>query len=228
MDALVELAERERLLLIEDCAQAHGARFKGQRVGSFGTLAAFSFYPTKNLGACGDGGAVLTRDRALADRLRRLRNYGQTTRYHHQERGINSRLDELQAALLRVKLERLDACNARRRELARYYRLSFDGVVHPVELPAAEHVYHLYVVRHPERDALRATLRELGMETQVHYPVPVHLQTAYADLGRGPGSLPVTEHTAASIVSLPMYIGLGHADVVRIGASFSARKREAA
>jgi dTDP-4-amino-4,6-dideoxygalactose transaminase len=228
MDALVGLAARAGLLLIEDCAQAHGARYKGKRVGTFGALAAFSFYPTKNLGACGDGGAVLARDPLLADRLRRLRNYGQTTRYHHQERGINSRLDELQAALLRVKLEQLDVCNAHRRELAGHYRQSFDGVIHPVESPGTEHVYHLYVVRHPERDALRATFRDLGMETQVHYPVPVHLQPAYADLGYGLGSLPVTEQTAATIVSLPMYIGLSAAEVARVGESFSASRREAA
>jgi dTDP-4-amino-4,6-dideoxygalactose transaminase len=228
LDALVELADRAGLLLIEDCAQAHGARFKGRRVGTFGTLAAFSFYPTKNLGACGDGGAVLTADRALADRVRRLRNYGQSARYRHEVRGINSRLDELQAAILHCKLDRLDVCNAERRELARHYRQFFTGVVHPHEAASAEHVYHLYVVRHPDRDALRATLRELGMGTQIHYPVPVHLQPAYADLGYGPGSLPVTERTAATILSLPMYPGLSREAVARVGAAYSTLKREAA
>jgi dTDP-4-amino-4,6-dideoxygalactose transaminase len=217
MGPLTELADRHGLLLVEDCAQAHGARSQGRLVGTFGQLAAFSFYPTKVLGAYGDGGAVLTSDPALAARLRRLRTYGQTDRYHHAERGINSRLDEVQAAILGVKLAHLDAQIAERRRLADGYRLHLTGVDHPVEADGVEHVYHLYVVRSPRRDDLRARLRERGMETQIHYPLPVHLQPAYADLGYPPGSLPATERACATIVSLPMYSGLDAAAIARVG-----------
>jgi dTDP-4-amino-4,6-dideoxygalactose transaminase len=217
MDALTALAARHGLLLVEDCAQAHGARYKGRPVGTFGQLAAFSFYPTKNLGAYGDGGAVLTSDPALADRLRRLRTYGQVERYHHLERGINSRLDEIQAAILGVKLAHLDAQIAERRRLADCYRDHLGGMDHPVEAEGVEHVYHLYVVRSPRRDDLRARLHERGMETQIHYPTPVHLQPAYADLGYAPGSLPATESACATIASLPMYPGLDADEIVRVG-----------
>src|SRR5262249_29298719 len=158
---------------------------------------AFSFYPTKILGAYGDGGAVMTPDPALADRLRRLRTYGQAERYHHVERGINSRLDEVQAAILGVKLAHLDTHIAERRRLADCYRHHLGGVDHPVAAHGVEHVYHLYVVRSPRRDDLRARLRERGMETQIHYPVAVHLQPAYADLGYRSGSLPATESACA-------------------------------
>jgi dTDP-3-amino-3,4,6-trideoxy-alpha-D-glucose transaminase len=217
MDTLTALAARHGLLLVEDCAQAHGARYKGRPVGTFGQLAAFSFYPTKILGAYGDGGAVLTSDPGLAARLRRLRTYGQAERYHHLERGINSRLDEIQAAILGVKLAHLDAQIAERRRLADCYRDHLGGVEHPVEADGVEHAYHLYVVRSPRRDDLRARLRELGMETQIHYPLPVHLQPAYADLGYAPGSLPATEAACATIASLPMYSGLDANEIVRVG-----------
>ncbi|MEX2015862.1 MAG: DegT/DnrJ/EryC1/StrS family aminotransferase [Candidatus Hydrogenedentales bacterium] len=211
MQSLTAIAQRHGLLLIEDCAQAHGARYHGQLAGTFGDLAAFSFYPTKNLGAYGDGGAVITRDDALAARLRRLRNYGQEQRYHAVERGMNSRLDEMQAAILRVKLRHLDEHNARRRQIAAAYTRLLHGVETPRCCPdaaAIQHVFHLYVVRHRRRGELRAALHRQGIAPQVHYPVPVHLQQAYADLGYARGSLPVTERAADEILSLPLYVGL--------------------
>lgn len=216
LDALGDLCQRHGLLLIEDCAQAHGALWRGRKAGTVGHLGTFSFYPTKNLGALGDGGAVITRDAALADRLRRLRNYGQTQRYHHDERGVNSRLDELQAAILRVKLAHLDAHNAERRRLAAVYSAALTGVTLPIERPEAQHVYHLYVVRHPQRDALMAHLKARDIGTLIHYPIPNHLQAGYRDLGYAVGSLPHTERAAAEIVSLPLYIGLTDADVARV------------
>ena len=222
LDALGELCQRHGLLLIEDCAQAHGALWRGRKAGTVGHLGTFSFYPTKNLGALGDGGAVITRDAALADRLRRLRNYGQTQRYHHDERGVNSRLDELQAAILRVKLAHLDAHNAERRRLAAGYSAALTGVTLPIERPDAHHVYHLYVVRHPQRDALMAHLKARDIGTLIHYPIPNHLQAGYADLGYAVGSLPHTERAAAEIVSLPLYIGLTDADVARVASAVGA------
>lgn len=208
MEALMELASRHGLAVVEDCAQAHGARTGGRLVGTIGHLGAFSFYPTKNLGAYGDGGAVVTSDPVLAERVRRLRNYGQTDRYHHAERGQNSRLDEMQAAILRVKLAHLDGHNAVRRELAGEYSRRLAGVTVPVSRPGAEPVFHLYGVRHPRRDGLMSALREEGIGTLIHYPVPVHLQEAYRDLGYAPGALPVTERSAREILSLPLYVGL--------------------
>jgi dTDP-4-amino-4,6-dideoxygalactose transaminase len=191
-------------------------------VGTFGAMAAFSFYPTKNLGGCGDGGAILTNDRDLAERLRRLRNYGQTVRGHHASRGINSRLDEIQAAILNAKLPHLDAFNAERRRLADLYRQHLRGVPVPVERGSARHVYHLYVTRHPRRDRLREWLLSRGIGTLVHYPVPIHLQPAYADLGYVPGSLPETERAAAEIVSLPLYIGLTEPQIERVARAVAA------
>jgi dTDP-4-amino-4,6-dideoxygalactose transaminase len=224
MPSLVALAERRHLLLIEDCAQAHGARLGGRLVGTFGQLGAFSFYPTKNLGACGDGGAVLTGDAQLAARLRRLRTYGQATRYRHVERGVNSRLDEIQAAILSVKLKHLDEHNETRRALAAQYDRLLERVERPEVRSGAGvyHVYHLYVVRHPERDSLATRLRARGVETLVHYPVPVHLQEAYADLGYRRGDLPVTERIAEEILSLPMYVGLSAADVDTVAHAVNA------
>ena len=208
MESLTELAERHGLAIIEDCAQAHGARIGGRLVGTIGHLGTFSFYPTKNLGAYGDGGAVVTGDPFLAERVRRLRNYGQADRYHHAERGQNSRLDEMQAAILRVKLAHLDGHNAVRRRLAEEYSRRLTGVTTPACQPEADPVFHLYVVRHPRRDDLMSALREEGIGTLIHYPVPVHLQEAYRDLGYAPGALPVTERAAREILSLPLYVGL--------------------
>jgi dTDP-3-amino-3,4,6-trideoxy-alpha-D-glucose transaminase len=203
------VADRNNLLLIEDCAQAHGAKYGGRFVGTFGHLAAFSFYPTKNLGAFGDGGAIVTADVGLADRVRRLRNYGQADRYRHQDAGgFNSRLDELQAALLRVGLRRLATDNAERQRLADRYLSRLRVPALPCSMPGTDHVYHLFVARHPNRDAFRDGLRRRGVETLVHYPVPVHLQPAYAHLGGKPGGLPVTERAAREVVSLPVYPGL--------------------
>jgi len=203
------VADRKKLLLIEDCAQAHGARSGGRPVGTYGDVAAFSFYPTKNLGAFGDGGAVVTADAALAARVRRLRNYGQVDRYRHEDAGgFNSRLDELQAALLRVGLRRLDADNAVRQRLADRYLSRLRVPALPCSMPGTDHVYHLFVVRHPDRDGFREGLRRRGVETLVHYPIPVHLQPAYAHLGGRPGDLPESERAAREVVSLPLYPGL--------------------
>ncbi|HEX5501408.1 MAG TPA: DegT/DnrJ/EryC1/StrS family aminotransferase [Thermomicrobiales bacterium] len=207
------LAERHGLALIEDAAQAHGATWQGRRVGGFGRFGAFSFYPSKNLGAYGDGGAVVTNDAALADRVRRLRHGGQAGRYEHVEIGINSRLDELQAAILRVRLAVLDADNGARRALAARYAagLTDTGLVLPRTLPGATHVYHLYAVRvparHPagERAALIAHLRAHDVGTGLHYPTPVHLQPAYARLGGQPGDCPRAEAWASEELSLPLF-----------------------
>jgi dTDP-4-amino-4,6-dideoxygalactose transaminase len=203
------VADRHGLLLIEDCAQAHGAKDEGRRVGTVGHLAAFSFYPTKNLGAFGDAGAVYTADPALADRVRRLRNYGQMNRYQHVDPGgMNSRLDELQAAVLRVGLNRLDAANTERFRLADRYLSRLRLPTLPCSRPHSDHVYHLFVIRHPNRDGLADRLRARGVETLAHYPVPVHLQPAYAHLGGMSGDLPETERAAQEVLSLPLFTGM--------------------
>ena len=216
LDALKSIADAHNFLLIEDCAQAHGAEYKGCKVGTVGHLGAFSFYPTKNMGAYGDGGAVITQDDGLADSLRKLRNYGQTSRYIHQSRGTNSRLDELQAAILRVKLKHLDTHNHTRRGIAAIYNHRLRTVATPPVNADVRHVYHLYVIRDSRRDQLMAELKALGIGTLIHYPVPIHLQESHRDLGLGAGSLPKTEKAAREIVSLPMYIGLTDDDVTRV------------
>lgn len=215
MDPLLAIAARHGLAVIEDACQAHGARYKGRRVGSLGHMAAFSFYPGKNLGAYGDGGAVVTNDSWLAERVRMLRNYGQREKYHHVEIGYNRRLDTLQAAVLRVKLRHLDAWNAARRTHAQRYRelLADTPLALPAEADYAEAVYHLYVVRTRNRDELRAALHEQGVASGIHYPVPVHLQEAYQSLGYTQGCFPVTEQHAREIVSLPMYAELTQEDI---------------
>lgn len=218
LEPILTLARRHGLLVVEDCAQAHGACYQGRRVSGWGDMAAFSFYPTKNLGAYGDGGAVVTNDPQLAERVRLLRQYGWQERYVSHLKGLNSRLDELQAAILRVKLRHLDEWNTARRAMAARYteRLAGSGLGLPVAPPDTEPVYHLYVVRHPHRDALQAHLQARGIGTLVHYPVPVHLQPAYADLGYGPGCLPATEAAAREVLSLPLYpeLGWGELDTV--------------
>ena len=212
---LEDLARARGLTLLEDCAQSHGASLEGRRTGTFGRAAAFSFYPTKNLGAYGDGGAVATDDAELAGRLRRLRQYGWTSRDHAETEGRNSRLDELQAAILRAKLPALDGANERRREIARRYDRAFEGVpvtrlaARPGSVPSV----HLYPVRTERRDALRSGLEAREVETAVHYPVPLHLQPAYAFLGGRPGDFPVSESACATILSLPMRPSLSDADV---------------
>src|ERR1700722_2329615 len=210
MDAIRQLAEEFGLVVIEDACQAHGARYKGKRAGSLGHAAAFSFYPGKNLGAYGDGGIVVTNDREVAKRLEMLRNYGQKEKYHHLFRGFNRRLDTLQAAILRVKLKYLEKGNPPRRSNAKFYHDFLEGtdVVTPAETPEVESVWHLYVIRSEHRDMLRERLVSEGISASIHYPVPIHLQPAYEDLGYKRGDFPVTEGLAARILSLPMYAEL--------------------
>jgi dTDP-4-amino-4,6-dideoxygalactose transaminase len=207
MAALQAAASRHGLHLIEDAAQAHGARYRGRRVGSLADAAAFSFYPAKNLGAFGDGGAVVTDDDELADAVRILRNYGQRAKHDHVARGFNRRLDTFQAAFLRVKLRHLDDWNDRRRAHARRYTeaLAHDGVVTPTVADGVEPVWHLYVVQSEDRGQLRAALARAGIQTGIHYPIPIHRQEAFADLGYPAGTFPWTERAAERILSLPMY-----------------------
>ena len=208
MSPLLAIARKHGLCVIEDACQAHGAEYRDARVGSLGDAAAFSFYYSKNLGAYGEGGMVVTKDREIATKVQLLRNHGAKDRYHHSVLGINSRLDEIQAAILRVKLPHLDSWNTMRRTCARHYDqqlAEIDQVVTPQEQPYAKHVYHLYVVRVPDRDGLQRWLKSHGVATGVHYPVPSHLQEACSGYGYPAGSLPVTEAMADQIVSLPMY-----------------------
>jgi dTDP-4-amino-4,6-dideoxygalactose transaminase len=220
MEPIVRWCERRGVALLEDAAQAHGASRDGRRAGAFGDAAGFSFYPAKNLGAAGDAGAIVTRRPEVAERLRRLRDHGQTERYHHAVVGVNSRLDTLQAAVLATKLERLDAWNARRRALAALYheRLAKVPGVEPIAAPAhpASHVYHLFVVRSPERDRLRAALAARGIDTGLHYPIPVHLQPAWRHLGHREGDFPVAEAAARTVLSLPMYPHMSDDAVQRV------------
>jgi dTDP-4-amino-4,6-dideoxygalactose transaminase len=210
MDVINEIAESHGLYVIEDACQAHGARYKGRRAGSLGDAAAFSFYPAKNLGAYGDGGMVVTDDAEVARRVTMDRNYGQREKYYHETRGHNHRLDSVQAAVLRVKLQRLEQANGARREHARLYAklLENSGVTISAAPSWAEPVWHLFVIRHERRDALKGWLAENGISTGIHYPVPIHLQEAYRDLGYKKGDFPVTESYAEQILSLPMYPNL--------------------
>ncbi len=207
LSSLLEVASQNHLDLVEDCAQAHGARFNKKRVGSIGKAGAFSFYPTKNLGAYGDGGAIVTNDPDLANHLRSLRQYGWKKEKISEEKGLNSRMDELQAAILRVKLAYLETLNARRLELANLYRSRLSG--RQIKLPAVrsgcEPVYHLFVIRHPRRDALQEFLAGKGITTLVHYPAPIHLQKGYLDLGYAAGDLPESESASREVLSLPFY-----------------------
>jgi dTDP-4-amino-4,6-dideoxygalactose transaminase len=215
LPALTAVAQAAGVPLVEDCCQAHLATCQGVPVGTAGVAGAFSFYPTKNLGALGDGGAVITRDDSLAARIRRLRNGGQVTRYEHQDAGINSRLDELQAAVLQVRLARLPAWTARRRELAARYRHGLDGgAAVPVPQCDAGHVYHLFPVLHPSRDSLRARLDAAGIETLIHYPIPLHAQQAFARFE--PASCPAAARAAAELLSLPLHPALRVDDVDRV------------
>jgi dTDP-4-amino-4,6-dideoxygalactose transaminase len=214
MDALTALAKARGLWILEDCAQAHGARWRGQACGTLGDAAAFSFYPTKNLGALGDAGAVVSADAALADRVRRLRNYGEADKYCSVDRGLNSRLDEMQAAALRVKLTRLAAWNAERAALAARYRAGLAGSAATPVVPVedGESAWHLFAVRHPDRDGLAGHLRRQGIGTQAHYPRAIHAHPAYAELG-GTGDFPHAERACAEVLSLPLYPGLSMASV---------------
>ena len=216
MDAILAFARRHGLRVIEDACQAHGARYKGRRTGSFGDVGCFSFYPGKNLGAYGDGGAIVCNDAGLYDTLCLLRDLGQAKKYEHVVKGSNCRLDSLQAAVLDVKLRHLDAWNqARRGHAAAYDRLLREsGIEPPVSLHDEGHVYHLYVIEVENRDRVQAALRECGVATGVHYPIPIHLQRAYSDLGLGPGSFPRTERSAARVLSLPMFAELTDDQIV--------------
>jgi dTDP-4-amino-4,6-dideoxygalactose transaminase len=218
MRAIMSIAEEHGLLVIEDACQAHGARLDGRRVGSLARAAAFSFYPAKNLGAFGDGGALVTDDDEIAASARTLRDYGQSAKYQHVVKGFNRRLDTIQAAILRMKLERLDDWNAQRRSHAALYTrlLASTSVVTPGPSPSAEPVWHLYVVRVHARDRVQAALREQGIQTGIHYPIPVHLQPAYWDLGYPVGSFPVTERCADEVLSLPMYPELDEISIARV------------
>ena len=208
MDPIVDISRKHGLAVVEDACQAHGAEYKGAKTGSLGDVAAFSFYYSKNLGAYGEGGMVVTKDREIATSVQMLRNHGGKERYHHAVMGVNARLDEIQAVALRVKLPHLDSWNASRRTWAEEYSRRLAGledVVTPVAQPYAKHVYHLYVIRAPDRDDLQKWLKRHDVSTGIHYPVPVHLQEACADLGYSPGSLPETEGAAREILSLPMF-----------------------
>lgn len=218
MERIREIANRRGLWVMEDAAQAHGARYKGERVGTMSDVACWSFYPGKNLGACGDGGAITTHRDEIADRIRVLRNYGSRVKYYNEVKGFNSRLDALQAAILRVKLRRLDEWNERRRRVAAYYaeHLKDTALVLPQVPSTCEPVYHLYVVRTPQRDALQEHLRSRGITTLIHYPVAPHRQAAYREMGLEEGSLPLSEQIHREVLSLPMGPHLRMEDAARV------------
>ena len=218
MDPILALAKEHDLAVVEDACQAHGAKYKSRKVGGLTTAGCFSFYPTKNLGAYGDGGMIVTNNAGLADKLKLLRNYGEIRKYNYELVGVNSRLDEIQAAILRVKLPHLDAWNARRRELASLYNamLEDSAAVGPFEKDYAEHVYHQYVVRCNQRDALQQHLLEKQIHTLIHYPIDIHRQKAYESLAAGM-QLPVTEEICDQILSLPMHPALTDEQVRKVG-----------
>jgi dTDP-4-amino-4,6-dideoxygalactose transaminase len=232
MEPIMAIARERGILVIEDAAQAHGARYAERQVGTIGDLGCFSFYPSKNLGAYGDGGLVTTESPELAEKVRMLRHGGQKTRYDHRLVGMNSRLDELQAAILLAKLPHLERWNERRRHIAALYTaiLGDTELELPLETDGAHHVYHLYVVRTPHRDALQKYLADRGIETAVHYPTPIHLQEAYRWLGLGPGSFPVAERLASQLLSLPIYPELTDAKVRQVAEAIrnwsAAQRRE--
>jgi dTDP-4-amino-4,6-dideoxygalactose transaminase len=227
MEKILSIAAAHGLRVIEDAAQAHGARRNGRPVGSFGDVACFSFYPGKNLGAYGDGGAIVTNDPQVADRVRLLRDFGQKRKYEHIIKGDNCRLDSVQAAVLNVKLRYLDEWNERRRSAARYYDalLPSIGITPPPAHSTESHVYHLYVVKVADRDRVRETLAERRIESGIHYPVPIHLQPAYADLGYRAGTFPRTEASAARILSLPMFPEITPAQIERVVDALGAARK---
>lgn len=207
MDAINQIATRHNLKVIEDAAQAHGARYKGKRVGGIGDAAGFSFYPGKNLGAFGDGGAVVTNDWEIAEKVKILRNYGSNIKYHNEIKGFNSRLDEVQAAWLRVKLAKLDEWNRRREEIANLYHQALNalpGLTLPYVPDWTSPVWHLFVIRHPERDRLQSHLADAGIGSLIHYPIPPHLQKAYTELNFSSSSLKISEKLARDVLSLPI------------------------
>jgi len=218
LDPLLEIAKKHNLPLVEDTAQAHCAKYKGRSVGTMGAMSCYSFYPGKNLGACGEGGALLVNDDALATRARALREHGSTVRYYHDEVGFNYRMEGIQGAVLGVKVKHiLDWTAARRRVAHRYHELLADT---PLQLPReaswAESAYHLYVVRHPKRDGLKKHLEENKVGCALHYPLPLHLQKCYADLGHKAGDFPVSEKSASQCLSLPIYPEMTDAQIERV------------
>ena len=218
MKRICAIAEQHGLFVVEDCAQAHGAQLNGQRIGTFGTIGCFSFYPTKPLGALGDSGAVVTNDPVLADKLRKLRNYGSGVKYVNELEGVNSRLDELQAAALQVGLKHLEEGNAYRNRIAARYLKEICNTL--VQLPAtrenATHVYHIFGVLCTRRDELQAHLTEQGIKALIHYPIPPHMQQCYARLGHRQGDFPISERYAKEELSLPIYVGMPEEDVDRV------------
>ncbi|WP_315925049.1 DegT/DnrJ/EryC1/StrS family aminotransferase [Mesorhizobium sp. SP-1A] len=222
MDAIMAIARRHDLPVIEDACQAHGAEYFGRRAGSIGDIGCFSFYPGKNLGACGEGGIAVTNDEALAAKMRMLRDWGQEQRYHHVVRGFNYRMDGIQGAILRVKLRYLEDWTEARRTHARRYSALLAGsptVKLPREAAGRRHVYHIYAVRSPDRERLRHALQAEGIQSGLHYPIPVHLQKAYADLGHRAGDFPVSEAAAQEVLSLPLYPEMTAAQVERVAAT---------
>ena len=218
LDPILDIARRNNLVVIEDAAQAHGAEYKGRRAGSIGDLGCFSFYPGKNLGACGEGGMVVTNNEEYASRIRMLRDWGQERKYHHVYKGFNYRMEGIQGAVLRVKLRHLDAWTEARREHAQSYTelLADSGIHTPVQADYARHVYHVYAVRIPGRDAIQEALQARGIQTAIHYPIPVHLQKAYTEFGYSEGDLPVTEQAAKELLSLPMFPELTQDQVAEV------------
>ncbi|AKD03419.1 DegT/DnrJ/EryC1/StrS family aminotransferase [Pontibacter korlensis] len=219
MDELLQLALKQGIKVLEDAAQAHGAKYKGTLVGAFGDAAAFSFYPTKNLGALGDAGAVVTSDVAVTAFAKKYRNYGEAQKHMSERVGLNSRLDELQAAVLRVKLQHLNALNAERQRLAQVYLQELQNtgdLILPVTAPGCDHVYHIFNIRTKYRNRLQSYLLEQGIRTAIHYPVPVHLQPAYTFLGYKAGYFPVAEELASTSLSLPLFPGLSEAEQMRV------------
>ena len=227
MDPILDIATRHGLAVIEDAAQAHGAEYRGRRCGSMGSMAAFSFYPGKNLGAYGEGGAVVTSDPALAKKIRVMRSWGEERRYEHSVKGFNYRMDGIQGAILRVKLRYLERWTEARRARAGDYARAFagTGIVAPVERPGCRHVYHVYAVRLAQREATRAALQAAEIQTGVHYPIPVHLQPAHADLGYVAGAFPVSEGLAAQVLSLPMFPEMTSEQVQTVAAAVLAAER---
>ena len=218
LDPILAIARRHRLVVIEDAAQAHGAEYKGRRVGSIGDMGCFSFYPGKNLGACGEGGMVVTNNEDFAQRIRMLRDWGQERKYHHALKGYNYRLEGIQGAILRVKLRHLDAWTEGRRQSASYYNelLAGSGITLPLEASYARHVYHVYGVRIPNRDAVQEAIQAREIQTGIHYPIPVHMQKAYREFGFGEDDLPVTERAATELLSLPMFPELERSQVEEV------------
>ena len=224
MDPIMEIAKKYNLKVIEDCAQAHGATYKGKVIGSFGDAAGFSFYPGKNLGALGDAGAAVTNDKEVADKIRALGNYGSDYKYHHIYKGVNSRLDELQAAFLSAKLPLMDKVNDNRRETAKKYLAGIknDKITLPFVPEATNPVWHIFAVRTDKRDELAAYLESKGIGTNKHYPIPMHLQDCYRDLGLKKGDLPIAEEISATQLSLPMYYNMTDEQIEYVIAALNA------